>query len=138
MRTLPVRALLFVVCLVLALPTAVPHVHAQQLPTRAPRPSDTVYITRTGAKYHADGCRSLSRSRIATPLVEASKRYGACLICKPPVLATAARSATAASAPRVAPRPAARSTRCAATTKKGTQCSRNARAGSAYCWQHRG
>lgn len=38
-------------------------------------------------------------------------------------------------------KPAARETasrRCAATTKKGTQCSRMAKAGSAYCWQHGG
>lgn len=27
---------------------------------------------------------------------------------------------------------------CAATTKKGTQCKRNAAAGSSYCWQHGG
>lgn len=32
--------------------------------------------------------------------------------------------------------PAARSGRCQAITKKGTQCSRNAKAGSSYCWQH--
>ncbi|MDE6860908.1 MAG: hypothetical protein K2J65_10915 [Duncaniella sp.] len=25
---------------------------------------------------------------------------------------------------------------CAATTKKGTRCSRQAKAGSSYCWQH--
>ena len=28
--------------------------------------------------------------------------------------------------------------RCAATTKKGTQCKRNAATGSSYCWQHGG
>jgi hypothetical protein len=28
------------------------------------------------------------------------------------------------------------SQRCQATTKKGTQCKRNAQAGSVYCWQH--
>ena len=28
--------------------------------------------------------------------------------------------------------------RCQATTQKGTQCKRNARAGSKYCWQHGG
>ena len=28
--------------------------------------------------------------------------------------------------------------RCQATTAKGTQCSRNAAAGSQYCWQHKG
>ena len=26
---------------------------------------------------------------------------------------------------------------CAATTKKGKQCSRQAEPGSAYCWQHK-
>jgi methylphosphotriester-DNA--protein-cysteine methyltransferase len=26
--------------------------------------------------------------------------------------------------------------RCQATTKKGTQCKRNAKKGSKYCWQH--
>ena len=30
------------------------------------------------------------------------------------------------------------SRRCAATTKKGAQCSRMAKPGSAYCWQHGG
>jgi hypothetical protein len=28
------------------------------------------------------------------------------------------------------------SQRCQAVTKKGTQCKRNAQAGSIYCWQH--
>ncbi len=28
--------------------------------------------------------------------------------------------------------------RCAATTKKGTQCKRSAASGSSYCWQHGG
>ena len=28
-------------------------------------------------------------------------------------------------------------TRCQAITKKGTQCKRNAQAGSSYCWQHK-
>jgi hypothetical protein len=27
---------------------------------------------------------------------------------------------------------------CSATTKKGTQCKRNATSGSSYCWQHGG
>ncbi|MCU7496099.1 MAG: hypothetical protein HF314_17525 [Ignavibacteria bacterium] len=30
------------------------------------------------------------------------------------------------------------STQCKAITKKGTQCSRNAKEGSDYCWQHQG
>jgi hypothetical protein len=34
--------------------------------------------------------------------------------------------------------PAPTSMRCQATTQKGTQCKRNAKAGSRYCWQHGG
>ena len=47
----------------------------------------TVYITRTGEKYHRDGCRFLSRSRIPMPLKEAAKRFTPCKVCKPPVMA---------------------------------------------------
>jgi hypothetical protein len=47
-----------------------------------------VYITRTGAKYHRAGCRSLSRSMIPIKLRDAvAKGYGACKLCNPPVLA---------------------------------------------------
>jgi hypothetical protein len=49
----------------------------------------TVYITRTGEKYHRDGCRYLSRSRIATTLKDAvANGYGPCSVCKPPRLRT--------------------------------------------------
>ena len=46
--------------------------------------SETVYVTRTGAKYHRAGCRSLAKSQIPMPLSEAVKRYGPCSICRPP------------------------------------------------------
>jgi hypothetical protein len=47
----------------------------------------TVYITRTGEKYHRDGCRYLSRSKIATTLKDAiANGYGPCSVCKPPRL----------------------------------------------------
>ncbi|GIV55137.1 MAG: hypothetical protein KatS3mg039_1655 [Candidatus Kapaibacterium sp.] len=46
--------------------------------------SATVYITRTGARYHRDGCSSLRRSRIPISLQEAIKRgYTPCRICRP-------------------------------------------------------
>jgi len=45
----------------------------------------TVYITRTGRKYHRDGCRWLSKSRIPISLKEAKERgYGPCKVCNPP------------------------------------------------------
>jgi len=107
--------------------------------------AETVFVTRTGSKYHRAGCSSLRSSSIPMPLEEASVKYQPCKICKPPVLeATAAATPTPASAssiatPTAAPRAkAVESDRCQATTKKGTQCSRKAKAGSRYCWQHGG
>ena len=37
----------------------------------APAPKATVYITRTGAKYHSDGCQYLRQSRIPISLSDA-------------------------------------------------------------------
>lgn len=43
-----------------------------------------VYVTRTGAKYHAEDCRHLSRSKIPMKLSEATQRYSPCSVCNPP------------------------------------------------------
>lgn len=45
----------------------------------------TVYVTKTGKKYHRSGCRYLKQSKIAIKLPTAKKRgYQPCKICKPP------------------------------------------------------
>lgn len=44
----------------------------------------TVYITRTGSKYHRAGCRYLSRSQIPISLSDARRYYSPCLVCNPP------------------------------------------------------
>mgnify|MGYP001615920286 CR=1 FL=1 len=44
----------------------------------------TVYITRTGAKYHRAGCRYLSKSQIPISLKDAKARYSPCSVCNPP------------------------------------------------------
>lgn len=46
--------------------------------------TQTVYITRTGAKYHREGCRYLRRSMIPIDLSDARRSYGACSVCRPP------------------------------------------------------
>jgi hypothetical protein len=57
----------------------------------------------------------------------------------PPVTAPAAVAAPLVSSPvSSSSRPAAVGGRCQATTKKGSQCSRNAKPGSSFCWQHGG
>jgi len=44
----------------------------------------TVFVTRTGQKYHAAGCRFLARSQIPMPLTQAAERYTPCSVCRPP------------------------------------------------------
>lgn len=47
--------------------------------------NQTVYRTRTGAKYHAGGCRHLRKSSIALTLKQAKAMgYGPCSVCGPP------------------------------------------------------
>jgi micrococcal nuclease len=41
----------------------------------------TVYVTRTGKKYHRAGCRHLSRSQKPLALTAAKRRYSACSVC---------------------------------------------------------
>ena len=53
-------------------------------PEPEPPEAETVYITRTGKKYHREGCSSLRRSKIPISLVEAKQRYGPCGRCNPP------------------------------------------------------
>ena len=54
-------------------------------PTPAPRTTpgeQTVYITRTGSKYHRDGCQYLHQSKIPISLSDAQARgYTACSKC---------------------------------------------------------
>ncbi len=45
----------------------------------------TVYVTRTGKKYHRAGCRYLSRSEIPISLKDAeAEGYMPCSVCHPP------------------------------------------------------
>lgn len=58
--------------------------------TPAPTPatdnqSTTVYVTKTGKKYHRDGCSSLSKSKIPMSLQDAKNAgYTPCELCDPP------------------------------------------------------
>jgi endonuclease YncB( thermonuclease family) len=43
-----------------------------------------VYVTKSGTKYHSQGCRFLSKSSIPMKLKEAKGKYSPCGVCKPP------------------------------------------------------
>ncbi len=47
----------------------------------------TVYVTKTGGKYHRENCRYLSKSKIPMSLKDAAKKYEPCKVCKPPTVA---------------------------------------------------
>ena len=56
-----------------------------QLPktVKKAREERTVYITRTGAKYHRGSCRYLRQSKIPMKLSLARLNYGPCSVCRP-------------------------------------------------------
>lgn len=44
----------------------------------------TVYVSKTGSKYHKSSCKYLKHSSISLQLTEAKKKdYTACSVCKP-------------------------------------------------------
>lgn len=71
-------------------------------PTPNTKSGAQVYVTRTGKKYHRDGCRSLSKSKIPISLAEAMQKYGPCGRCNPPQSAAPAQSASPAQSDRSA------------------------------------
>ncbi len=70
-------------------PTAYESRSTERPAVRAPPPGEdqtaeqTVYVTRTGKKYHRGGCRYLRSSRIPMKLSAARIRYGPCSVCRP-------------------------------------------------------
>jgi endonuclease YncB( thermonuclease family) len=53
-------------------------------PAEKPVAEVTVYVTKTGEKYHRDGCQYLRLSKIPIPLSQAQKTHEPCSRCKPP------------------------------------------------------
>jgi len=107
--------------------------------------SQTVYITKTGAKYHSEGCRYLSKSKISIDLADAiAKGYGACSVCKPPTKISSSTSTKTNSANTEIKNSSTNSVsqstsvQCSATTKAGTRCKRMTKSSNGKCWQHGG
>ena len=104
--------------------------------------TETVYVTKSGKKYHRDGCNSLRSSKIPMDLEKATARYSPCSKCRPPVIGSSKDGSPRSEPPRSDKDgnkyESKKSGQCQATTKKGTQCRRKAQAGSQYCYQHGG
>jgi competence protein ComEC len=71
--------------LTLLLPLAFPVASQPATQTQQDPKTQTLYITRTGKKYHRDGCRYLAASKSPISLKDAkAKGYTACKVCRPP------------------------------------------------------
>lgn len=79
MRT---RLLSILALLLLSFPVFAP-LQARQTTQATQTKSETVYITRTGKKFHKDGCQYLRQSRIPIKRSDAVGNYGACSVCRP-------------------------------------------------------
>ncbi|WP_192348632.1 hypothetical protein [Algoriphagus sp. Y33] len=107
--------------------------------------AQTVYITKTGARFHKESCR-YAKTGWASDLATAKKKgLTACLVCKPSSTETReAKPIPLRSEPKkVEPSKETKptqtaSSQCRATTKAGARCSRKSAAGNSYCWQHEG
>lgn len=98
----------------------------------------TVYITRTGTKYHSESCSSLRKSAIPMKLSEASQRYSPCSRCNPPT-ATSSGAQSESNITKTQGRTnTGSSAQCLGITKKGLQCKRTTSDPSGYCYQHVG
>ncbi|WP_160143902.1 DUF5763 domain-containing protein [Chryseolinea soli] len=96
--------------------------------------AQSVFITRTGEKYHEGSCVHLHSSKIPITLSEARKRgYTACSVCRPDAQVLPAADLPAKTDSTTNEKQA--STQCTATTKAGTRCKRAA-SSNGRCWQH--
>lgn len=102
----------------------------------------SVYVTKTGEKYHKSDCRYLKYSKIEVSLKEAiSKSYSACSVCKPPTKSNTgiAKQDSVQKAPSKIPNTDVKkavATRCTATTQAGNRCKRMTKESNGKCWQH--
>lgn len=68
-------------------PQPKPEPEPQPQPQPGPDMNTTVYVTKTGSKYHLEGCPTLKNSKNLTPMIASdayNSGYGACKVCKPP------------------------------------------------------
>jgi len=49
-----------------------------------PDDADALFVTASGSRYHREGCRFLSKSKIPIRLEDAKKKYEPCSVCNPP------------------------------------------------------
>lgn len=110
--------------------------------------SQTVYVTKSGKKYHTENCRYLTKNTVAVDLSDAiNKGYTACSVCKPPSAnsSNSLDSQTESTSDGNDNQNTTESTKetnqkvqCSAMTKAGNRCKRMTKSPNGKCWQHGG
>jgi len=118
----------------------------------------TVYLTKTGKKYHKGTCGSLSRSSISIQLTDAiAKGYGPCGNCRPsatvstnPLNSKTTEQQQSGSQKQEIQKQDSQNNnpsssdsktqyvQCTSLTKAGSQCKRMTKSANGKCWQHGG
>ena len=108
----------------------------------------TVYITKTGEKYHKSTCRHLKYSKREITLQQAlDAGYKACLVCKPTKgvtqestqntsLSIAPKSTNTKTTTTTDQAKTTTSTQCTGKTKAGNRCKRMTKSANGRCHQH--
>ncbi|MDQ3020105.1 MAG: hypothetical protein M3R36_06005 [Bacteroidota bacterium] len=105
--------------------------------------AQTVYVTKSGKKYHTENCRYVSNSANPIDLSDAiDKGYTACSVCKPSPNNSGnsieSKTETGAEGKINSTSQQSKSVQCSAMTKKGKQCKRMTKSSNGKCWQHGG
>lgn len=113
--------------------------------------AQTVYITKSGSKYHRGSCQYLRKSKFEISMKEAVARgYDACSVCEPGSPAREQKSKPVVdpgqtksnsrddtkNTPTSKPKEEVKSRQCSATTKAGSRCKRMTTNASGKCYQH--
>ena len=100
--------------------------------------AQTIYVTKTGEKYHKSSCRYLKNSKNEITLeVAKSRGFTACSVCKPNGdSATPSQSVQPVKSEPTTPPPKVTATQCTGKTKAGARCKRMTKDASGRCYQH--
>ena len=104
--------------------------------------AQTVYITKSGEKYHTASCRYLKYSKKEIKLEDAiSRGYEACKVCKPTskkgkTTNSTSNSLSSSSYQNTTPPKKTTATQCTGKTKSGARCKRKTKNTNGRCYQH--
>ena len=100
----------------------------------------TVYVTKTGKKYHKSTCRFLKYSKKETTIKKAKELgFLACKICKPTIKNTSSKSSLSSNKKKQDTKNTTRkvtATQCTVKTESRRRCKRKTKNSNGRCYQH--